>query len=396
MKALALVWLALVVIACGDSSGPGPRAASVTGIAGDSQAAARGSQLPFPLSFTALDANGQPVPDVPVSWSVTPAGAATFAPPTSTTSASGVASTNVTLGATLGQITIQATVAGVSPVTYHAVVLDPCEIVQPYTFGQTVNASLASTDCNRLNQGWFYDFYDLNVTPSQQNVRISMASTVFDTYLDLWRDSDGSYVAFDDDIIAAIQQNSQLDVILPPGHYIIGANSYEQQAFGAYSISATARTDAMNGCRPVWVVRGVTFLDSIRVADCADSSATPKHYDVARIVALVGTVLTINHRSTAMNPALALYQFNPAAAVATSRTLVASNDDSLAGTNTNAFISYTVTANPGAFFDIIIGTSAGGEAGAYTLDISSSLTLSARRSEPILGRPEWWLQRSKH
>jgi len=73
VKALALVWLALVVIACGDSSGPGPRAASVTGIAGDSQSAARGTTLPFPLSFTALAANGQPVPDVPVSWSATPA-----------------------------------------------------------------------------------------------------------------------------------------------------------------------------------------------------------------------------------------------------------------------------------------------------------------------------------
>jgi hypothetical protein len=222
-----------------------------------------------------------------------------------------------------------------------------------------------------------------------------MSSPNFDTYIDLWTAA-GPYVAFDDDIILGVQSNSQLDAVLPAGQYIIGANSYDTLATGGYSIIAAARTGAMNGCRPVWVVRGVTFSDSVKATDCADSAATPRNYDVARIVALSGTVLTITERSTAMNPALALYQFNPAAAVATSRTLVAANDDSLAGTNTNAFISYTVTAAPGAFFDIIIGTSAGGESGAYTLEISASTTLSARRSEPMPGRPEWWSKRSKH
>ncbi|HTI05640.1 MAG TPA: hypothetical protein VL549_10005, partial [Gemmatimonadales bacterium] len=57
---LAFAW---AVFGCGDSNGPGgTRAASVTGVAGDSQTAPTGAPLAFPLSFIALDAGGQPLP----------------------------------------------------------------------------------------------------------------------------------------------------------------------------------------------------------------------------------------------------------------------------------------------------------------------------------------------
>src|SRR5258705_8335910 len=93
------------IAACGDSTGSGPQAASVTGVAGDSQTAPTGATLAFPLSLVALGSGGQPAQGVHVTWSVTPGGAALFNPPSSTTDANGVASTTSSMGSFVGSIT---------------------------------------------------------------------------------------------------------------------------------------------------------------------------------------------------------------------------------------------------------------------------------------------------
>jgi len=194
-------------------------------------------------------------------------------------------------------------------------------------------------------------------------------------------------MAFDDDSVLGVAgaRNSLLDIILPGADYIIGASSYDPFITGAYSLTGTSRPVAMNGCRQVWVTRGVSVSDSITLSDCADSSVTPHHYDVARIVVFAGTVLSIAEHSTAMNPSLALYKVNPANAYA--RELVASNDDSSAG-NSNAFIRFVVDSSN--YYDILIGTSAGGETGAYTFDVLADTTLSSPAPAPTARRRESW------
>lgn len=392
MRAL-LVGMLVLALACGDSSGPGKRAASITGIAGDSQAAPSGAQLAFPLTFTALGSDGLPIQGVAVQWTVTPAGRASFNPPSGTTDANGVFSTTVTVGFTPGPITIQAAVDGVAPVVYHATILSPCSFAVAYTLGQTVNGTLAATDCNLGGAGWFYDFYQLVLPAGQQSFRVSMRSTAFDTWVDFFKAS-GQLVGFDDDSILGIAQNSQLDIILPGDTtYIIGANSFRPGTTGPYTLATALRPAGMNGCRQVFVARGITATDSITAGDCADSGATPHYYDVARIVVYGGTVLTLRQSSTTMNPALKLYIFDPIVPLANSRTLVASNDDSLAGTSTNAFIQYQVAAADTNFYDIIIGTSAAGETGTYTFEVSASLTFSPPASGPVSrlrDRRAWW------
>jgi len=385
-----IVSMAALGLACGGDSS-GPSAASVTGIAGDNQSAPRGASLPAPLSFTALGSDGLPIEGVSVTWSATPTGAAAFAPNTGTTDGNGVASTNVVVGSTIGTITMQATLAGVSPVTFHATVLDPCDIFTPYTIGQSIPASLLTTDC--LQVQWYYDYYQLDLAPGQQNIRIKMrgVGAFDDTFLDLYT-AGRQIAAFDDDSVLGVDggRNSQLDIVLPGDtSYIIGANSFDAFATGSYTLSSETRPVAMNGCRQVWVVRGVTVSDSITTTDCPDSSATTKYYDVARIVVFSPTVLTLSMKSTALNPMLGLYELNP---VSYARALVQSNDDSAAGA-TNAFIQYSVAANH--FYDIIIGTSAGGETGAYTFAVSSSTTLSPHvaGSAPSAGgrgQGSWW------
>ena len=389
------VGMAALGLACGgDSSGPG--AASVTGVAGDNQTGSRGGTLPVPLSFTALGSDGLPIQGVSVSWSATPNGTASFAPPTTTTDANGIASTNVTISVNApSAITMQATLNGVPPVVYHATVTDPCTTFTSYSIGDSVNAALTSGDC--LRQQWFYDYYVVNfASPAQQNIRVKMhgLGAFDDPFVDYYTFANGAIqqiVAFDDDSILGQEgaRNSQLDIIFPGDTtFAIGANSFAPFATGSYTLTSENRTQAMNGCRAVWVTRGISVTDTIKATDCADSSATPKHYEVARIVVFSGTVLTLTMRSSALNPSLALYRLDPGQY---SRAFAASNDDSLPGTNTNAFLQYTVTGNSLCvqntlcFFDILLGTSTGGEIGEYTFAVSVSTTLSPYRS-----RDSWW------
>ncbi len=382
---VAIAAMIAAAAACGSSTDSGPVAASVTGVAGDSQTATTGSALAFPLSFVALGSSGQPAPGVHVTWSATPSGGASFNPATSTTDVNGAAATTATLGSIVGSITIHAAVPGVSDVVYHATAVDPCLYLAPYALGQTVNAALTANDCNYRNAGWFYDFYTLDLPAGQQSMRLTMNSTVFDTWVDFWS-IDGPLFGFDDDVTLGQIQNSQLDIILPGGSYVIGANSYNQLTTGAYTMATETRPAAMNGCRQVWVARGVTVNDSLTATDCADSSATPHYYDVARIQLTQGSVLTISEHSAVINPSLAIYRILDLNTYP--RSLVAQNDDSSAG-NPNAFIQYTVPLNASGPYDIVIGSSAPGEIGAYTFDVSS-LTTSARPVAPVSGRRQWW------
>src|SRR5580765_1952879 len=160
--AFALAGVAVAVVACSDSGGPsGPQAASVTGIAGDSQVGATSHPLDFPLSITVLGSNGQPVTGVAVSWSATPSNGAAFNPQTSPSDANGIASTVVTLGGVEDTIVITATVPGVQqPVVFHALAVNPCAFGRPFTIGNTVTERLTTTDCNA--GGYYNDFYLLS------------------------------------------------------------------------------------------------------------------------------------------------------------------------------------------------------------------------------------------
>jgi hypothetical protein len=402
MKAIALLGLMAGIIACGDSTGPNARAASVTGFAGDSQEAPIGGAFEFPITFVTLDANGQPIENVHVSWTVTPVGGATFDPPTSISNANGQVTTTVTAGMVAQEITIHATVPGVSsPVDFSALILDPCLYVRGMVVNQTINGALSSLDCKVGSPGWFYDFYAFALPTGQQSIRITMNSADFDTYLDFFR-ADGRYEAFDDDVILGQVQNSQLDIILPGDVYIIGANSFDTATTGGYSLTLANRPAAMNGCRQVWVVNGVSVADSITAADCSDGALMPGRYDVARIWLTDSSTLTVAQRSPTINPNLALYQIVGGNVVNGNypRVLVASNDDSTTG-NPTAFISYSVPLNADGPYDLIIGTSSATETGAYTFDVSTAPAPSSRAAAPLMSARNWWrsagasLKRSK-
>ncbi len=96
------------------------RPARMVRLSGDAQTAAVGSALAQPLAVKVTDANGNPVADVPVTW--TAASGGTVSAPITATDADGIARVTRIVGAAPGQYTTTAAVAGLegSPVTFTA------------------------------------------------------------------------------------------------------------------------------------------------------------------------------------------------------------------------------------------------------------------------------------
>ena len=375
---VALASVAVLMSCGGDSGGPPSGAASVTGISGDNQTGPTGAQLAFPLGMIVLGSNGQPVSGVVVSWSV-PIGQATLAQTLDTSDVNGAAGTAVTLGAQTGQLVVRATIPGIAaPVDFHVTVVNPCTFRPVQPVPGNVNGQLTNLDCDLTGGGWLYDLYDLT-SGTQRGVTTTMSSTAFNTYLEIFTIRNGffEYVALNNDADSNTTNATIHLIHAPVAPAILGANTDSAGATGPYTLTTATRPQTLGGCvDEVWITRGVTIPENIATTDCPDSTPGGVFYgDVAGIIVYNGSVLTISQRSTAINPFLTLFQVD-----SLGLTGVASNDDS-SGTNTNAFIQYPVTTT--AIYVIIASTSAAAQTGAYTLDVSSSLTASA----PVFAAP---------
>jgi hypothetical protein len=377
---VALASVVAVAMSCGGDSGGGPSgAASVTGISGNNQTGPTGAQLEFPLGLVVLGSNGQPVSGVVVSWSV-PIGQATLGQSLDTSDVSGAVGNAVTLGAQTGQLVVRATIPGISaPVDFHHTVVSPCAFRPVQPVPGNVNGQLTNLDCNLTGGGWLYDLFDVT-SPTQRGITTTMSSTAFNAYLEMFTIRNGfyEYIALNDNADTTTS-NATIHIITGPGApAIIGANTYLSGATGPYTLTTANRPQTLAGCfDEVWVTRGVTIPETIATTDCPDSTPGGVFYaDVAGIIAYDPTVLTISQRSTAIDPFLTLFQIDTAGLVA-----VASNDDSLLGTNTNAFIQYAVTTP--AVYLIVASTSPAAQTGAYTLEVSSSVTAST----PVFSAP---------
>src|SRR5712664_4423719 len=144
---LAGLGAALLAAACGGGGGGGGMGPCTPGAAtqlvkttGDPGPWYFNNPVPAPLSVTARDASGCPVPGVTVNWAVA-SGDGAVSPAQSTTSASGVATTADSLGSTPQQ-TVTATFTGLpTPVTFTATAAAP-----PTTAAVTVSNNFFSPD----------------------------------------------------------------------------------------------------------------------------------------------------------------------------------------------------------------------------------------------------------
>src|SRR5688500_20325117 len=101
-RAAALAAIILITGACSDSSSDPHQAPpdEVVVITGEDQAGMAGAQLPDPIIVAALDADGNPVPNAPMSFHVM-AGGGSIQDASARTNAIGIAQVRWTLGTTI-------------------------------------------------------------------------------------------------------------------------------------------------------------------------------------------------------------------------------------------------------------------------------------------------------
>jgi hypothetical protein len=190
------------------------------------------------LSPTLRDAGGSIVTDRPVAWS-------SGSPNVATVSGSGLVT-----GVSEGLATITASADGRSA-SASIRVFSRCStaLVPTITVGQTVNGTLATTDC-QLNDDTYADGYALMVAAAT-NVQIDMTAS-FDTYLfllELLPSNELVQVAANDDVDPddpddpndPFDTNSRITFTLQAGGaYFILANSFDPDVTGDYQVTVIA------------------------------------------------------------------------------------------------------------------------------------------------------------
>ena len=346
-RAVVLAAGSALALAC--SSTEAVRPASLSIVSGESQSGLVGALMTDSLVVLVTGSDGKAFAGATVTWAVA-TGSATMTPVASTSNASGQAASAVNLGLTTGAVTVTATVSGVTPVTFHLTSVTACDWRAPFAVTATVSGVLGSNDC-LLSDGSYIDYYGLSVG-TQQAARIGLVAG-FDAFLML-NDASGIPVGADDD--GGVGTNSELLVIMAPGSYAVGANSYSSATTGPYTLTSGAIAESISGCENWYATAGIATSQQLLASDCSSSGY---YADGVGVYLRSGKTYTITQNSTAFDAYLYLAD--------NFGNLVASDDDG--GGGNNARIVYS----PGSsgLYIIFAGSFAAGETGAYTLAISA-------------------------
>lgn len=357
----SLLPLGLLVLqsACGgDASGPGTVATSIAANSSTTLTAPPGGAVLELPSVLVRDQSGAPVIGASVVFAVT-GGGGSVTGGNATTNPSGIATVGSwTLGATSGTNTLTATTGGLPPVTFTANGFDPCATAMTHTLGTTTTGQLANTDC-RLADGSFVDFYAVTL-PTAGTYIFNQTSTTFDTYLAVLT-SAGTVIGVNDDFGATGGTDSRVKVIVPAGTYLIGANSFDVNTFGNYSLFSAASADPVTNCEDVFVLPGITTLQGLQTTDCNTSGFLSDEYVV---FLKSGQTITASMSSIVLDSYVEIRAINTDG----SQLVVAFNDD-IDATTKNASVTYTVpvlsTATSG-FYIIAAASKVAGATGDYT------------------------------
>ena len=294
------------------------------------------------------DQNGALLGGASVTFAVT-AGGGSVTGSTVLTNAAGVATVGSwTLGAVEGANTLVAT-SGTLSVTFNASSSDPCIIGASHTIGATTNGELSVSDC-KFGDGSFVDFYSTVLTAAG-TYSFNQSSSRFDTFLVLY-DANGDLVGVNDDFGAG--SDSRVRAILPPGNFVLGANSYDPSVVGAYTLTSALDGLPVTNCENVFVVRGISTNQNLDATDCPRTGGF--YADQYFIYVLGGQLVTVSMSSAPVDAYLAIYDTDGA--------LLTSNDNKDATTK-DAQIAFTPAVT--GFYGIQATSANAGATGAYTL-----------------------------
>jgi hypothetical protein len=340
------------------ATGTAGAAASMVASAGNNQAGNAGGTVPIAPAVIIKDANGNPKPDVVVTF-VVGSGGGSITGETATSNAAGIATVGSWTLGSAGINTLIASATGLPSVTFSANAVSPlCFNRVTHVFGTTSNGTLAAGDC-QFNDGSFVDFFTTTV-PQADMYFFREKSAGFNAYIVLGF-PDGSTIAENDASPSSTDSTeSEIKALLPAGTYLIGANSLKPNVTGDYSISTSVAPPDVGNCDLVFTVKGISTTQKIEATDCLFSQppAAPIYADLYFVFLKAGDTITINMSSTNLDSYLNLVRQNG--------TSVASNDNK-DGTTSNAQIVFTVTATD--YYAIFARTAGASQVGTYTLSI---------------------------
>jgi hypothetical protein len=340
--------LLVAQISCGDSSGPGRIATSFTANSATTQTASPGTEVAEAPSVIVRDQNGAVLAGVSVTFAVT-AGGGSVTGGTVVSSAAGVATVGSwTVGTAEGVNTLTAT-SGTLSVTFTANSVNPCVIGVTHSIGGTTNGELTASDC-RFPDGSFVDLIGTVLTAAG-TYTFSQSSSKFDTYLVLF-DANGSPVGVNDDFAAG--SDSRIKAVLPPGNFVLAANSYDADMLGAYTVTSAQDASPVTNCENVFVVRGITTNQTLQASDCPRSGGY--YGDQFFIYVVPGQLVTVSMSSTAVDSYIAIYD--------TGGAVLTVNDDR-DGTTKDAQVAFTPSL--AGFYGILASSGNVGATGAYTV-----------------------------
>lgn len=270
---LAVLSLVALQFSCGDSSGPGNVATTMSANSATTITASPGGAVLELPSVVLRDQAGAPASGVTVTFVAT-GGGGSVTGGSQVTNSQGIATVGGwTTGTTAGLNTLVASSGNLAPITFTANTLDPC-IGTTLTFGATASGTLTTSDCT-LSDGKFVDFFATTV-PTAGTYLFTQSSTSFDTFIALFSVMGGYALATQDDISPS-NSNSALKAILPAGNFELGATSYAVNATGSYTIGSAASPTGITNCEEVYVVRGTSTQQALQQTDCrpTDPGASP-------------------------------------------------------------------------------------------------------------------------
>jgi hypothetical protein len=359
VSSLLPVGLMALQISCGGSSGepsgPNQVATSIEANSSPSTIAPPGASVTELPSVLIRDQNGTPEAGVPVTFSVT-AGGGTLTGGTATTNASGIATVGSwTLGPGDGANTLTASSGSLSTVVFTA-----CA-TPAHTIGSITNSQLSATDC-QFGDGSFVDFYSVAL-PTAGTYTFNQSSTSFDTFLTLLT-ATGTTIGVNDDFGSASATDSRVKAIVPAGTYIIGANSFDANIFGSYSLASGTLPDPVTNCEDVFVLRGITTLQGLQTTDCVTNGFFSDEY----VVFLnAGQTITVSMSSSALDSYVEIREVRRDG----TSPVVVFNDD-IDATTKNARVTYNVPTTPApstGFFIIAAASRVAGATGDYSLTV---------------------------
>lgn len=241
------------------------------------------------------------------------------------------------------------------------VVVGSVSAQQRIRLGQSLQGQL-DTGSLKLDDGSYYDLYRYD-SPGNETVVLVLESDDFDAYLMVGTLNDGTFtsMAMDDD--GGGGTNSRLEVALEKaGTYYFRANTFEVDQTGSYTIRLSALDSAPSG-RMLTLdehVSGTLTSNSLTASD-------ESYYDAYLIRGVPNTTVTITLESFDFDAYLVI------GLAGDDFESLGSDDDGAGGTNSRLVFTF----NDSAIYEIRANAYSTGEAGSYSLTISSETTSAA-------------------